>query len=167
MEPAGVHGDGRQEPLGNLGRELTAQGRESVQYKHPGRLSRGVFEDRCTEVILTDVVVDDDPRTRKSPDQLGHVSELVPGREVEDDRDLAIGELGGLDDGAEPLEELLVGVEKIIARGHRARVDHADVLPHLTQQPGHADFRAQGVAVGPDVRCDQEAVVGFNHVFER
>ena len=111
-------------------------------------------------------MVDDGSRAGKSPDELGHVAKLIPARKVEDDRDFAIGELRGLDDGAEPLEEGLVGVEEIVARRRRARVDHAHVFPLLTQQTGHADFGAQGVAVGPDVRRHQEAIVSFNQVCE-
>ena len=48
------------------------------------------------QVVLADVVVDDHPRAGEAADEIGHVAELVPCREVEDDRDLAIGQFLGL-----------------------------------------------------------------------
>ena len=74
------------------------------------------------QVVLADVVVDDHPRPGKSPDELGHVAKLVPRRKVEDDDHLAIGEFArAWTRCAEMLEQGLVRVEKVIARGRRAR----------------------------------------------
>ena len=61
----------------------------------------------------------------------------------------------------------LIGIEEVVARRRRAGVDHAHVFSLLAQQPGHADFRAKGIAVGPDVRRYQESVVCFNQVCQR
>ena len=72
--------------------------------------------------------------------------------------------LGGLDRRAEVLEERAVGVEEVVARRRRARVDDPDVLPLLPEQARHPHFRAQRVAVGPDVRGDQEPVVRLDQV---
>ena len=81
--------------------------------------------------------------------------------------DLAVGQFRGLDAMAEVLEEVRLGVEKVIPRGSRAGVDHPHVLPLLAEQARHADLRAEGVAIRPDVRRHQEAVVGLDQVGQR
>ena len=80
---------------------------------------------------------------------------------------LAIGEVFRLYLGPQVLEERALGVEEVIPGGRPARVDDPDILPFLAEQPRHPDFRAEGIAVGPNMRRDQITVVGLDQVGQR
>ena len=166
-EPAGVHGDGRQQPGGDLARERAPQRVDGPGHQRPGRLGGGVLQENGPEVVLADVVIDHHPGAFEVADPARHVPELAPGREVEDHDHLAIGQVRRVDVRAEVLEQGAAGVEVIVPRRGPARVDDADVLPLLAEEPRHADLRAECVAVGTDVRGHQEAVVQGDQVGQR
>ena len=155
-------------PVATSGVIVPPRALDGAHDQGPGRLGRRVLEVDRPEVVLADVVVDDHLRSREAADVTGHVAELAPGREVEDDRRPRDPPGPPADDcRPEMLEERPVRVEEVVSGRRRAGVDDADVLPLLPEQARHADLRPQGIAVGPDVRRDQEAVVGLDQVGQR
>ena len=110
-EPAGVHRNGRQEPVCDFGCDRGAKGMESADDQAAGGLRGRVLEEDRSQVIVADVMIDHHARPGEVTDEIRHVAELVPGREVQDHQDFAIGEGGGGDLLPEVLEQAPVRVE--------------------------------------------------------
>ena len=120
-----------------------------------------------SQVVLADVMIDHQPGPRECSDEIRHVAELAPGREIENQRHLAIGQLVGMDRLAEMFEQRTLGIKKVVSGRCGTDVDHTHVLALLPEQSRHADLGTECVAIGANVRRHQESVVDLDEVSQR
>ncbi len=113
------------------------------------------------------MVVQDQPGAAKPAHEFGHVAKLAPAREVENHQRLAVRQIGRGPIRAEMLEEFAVRIEKVVTGRDMTDVDHPYILALLPQDARHTDFRAERIAVGPDVGRHQETIVRGDESGER
>ena len=154
-------------PLATSGVIEPREGDDGAHDEDPGRLGSRVLEHGRSHFVPANMMIDHDPPARETADVFGHVAELVPGRQVEDDRDFTIGQLRRLDVRSKVLEESRLGIEEVVAGRRGTRVHHPHVLALLAQQARHAHFRTEGIPVRPDVRRHQETIVRLDQVGQR
>src|SRR5262245_42049306 len=86
--------------------------------------------------------------------RLATLAKLAPDARVDDDDGLRPGE--AVVAGPEALDALL-GVHEVIAVRKPAADDDSRLLSELLEQVGHAELRAERIAIGPNVREQDEA----------
>ena len=96
---------------------------------------------------------------------IGHCPELRPGAGVDDEEQIAVGEIGLLDAGLERLDAP-VGVDPGERRRGRLGVDDADILADRLEDPEHAKLAAERVAVGPDMAGQHHLLAVSQHLHE-
>ena len=93
----GVGCDGGEQRQGNLWGDLDVERFAQFQDEASGGFGGFFFELDRPQIVLSDVVVDDDALARKRTDDFGHRSELDPSTRVDDDQDVVLPKLFGLD----------------------------------------------------------------------
>ena len=92
------------------------------------------------------------------------IAQLVPGSRIHDNHDVCISPgVAGFRENLNPLFR----IQEAIARGERAGQDQADLFAHLLERFAKAEDGTDAVAVGPDVRRQQKALVTVNQIHER
>ncbi len=94
-EPAGVGGQGDEGGPGNRRRKRHAQLVGRLDHQPAGRLGLGVLEQLGAQVVAAEVMIDDDLDGPAVADHVRHRAELGPGAGVENDQDLAVGQVLG------------------------------------------------------------------------
>ena len=96
---------------------------------------------------------------------IGHRPELRPGAGVDDEKQIAVGEVGLLDAGLERFDAP-VGVDPGERRRGRLGVDDPDILADRLEDPEHSQLAAQCVAVGADMAGQHHLLAVSQHLHE-
>ena len=164
-EPAGVGGQSDEGGPGNRRRKRHAQLVGRLDHQPAGRLGLGVLEQFGAQVVAAEVMIDDGLDGPAVADHVGHRAELGPGAGVENDQDLAVGQVLGRDiDGQ--LRQPSLRIQRLQVPRNGERIAHPHVFPERVERRGHRQFAAQRVAVRPDVRGEHEPLMRANDLDE-
>ena len=103
------------------------------------------------------MVIDHEHTVAHRLEHVTHRAELGPGTRIEHDEEIAVGKVGRLHLLGQRLN-LPVGIDPLQTCGRGLCIDDPDMLAQGLEDAGHAQFAAEGVAVGADVAGEHHAV---------
>ena len=165
-EAAGVGGEAGVERRGDRLGERHAEPQADLVDDPGGRLGRRVLEPPVGVVVFAEVMIDDEHAVTHRLGDVAHRSELGPGAGVEHDEEITVGEVGRPHLLRERLD-LPPRVDPFQVGRGRLSVDDPHVLADRLQDPGHAEFAAEGVAVGPHVAREHHLRAATENLEER
>ncbi len=163
-EPTGVHRHGGKERARGGCRERPAESANRLVSQPAGGLGRCVHQGQRADRVLRGVVVDEDLGNAQGIHEWGEVAQLVAGAGVHHDDRVAVAPvLGG---GIEPFDAV-IGIEEVVARRQHAGDGHPDALALGFEGLRKGAHRAEAVAIGPNVRGEQQILAGTDELDER
>jgi hypothetical protein len=106
------------------------------------------------------MMVDNQLATWKPLDESCHIPKLCAAREIEDHDRLAIRQILRHRPWTTKLSKpRAIPIKKVVPRRRGARIHNSHVLAGALQQASHPNFRAECIAIRPDMRRHKESFV--------
>jgi hypothetical protein len=124
-----------------------------------------ILEELGIDVVFAFVMVEDNSFAAGISNYVRHLTELDPGAGIQNDVQVGILQIIGLDIGANTLD-LVIRIDEMQVGRHRLATDDANLFAQRFQDARHAKAASQGVAVGPNMAGQNDIVCGVDDFAE-